>query len=420
MISIGDALLKLGVDDSGLKNSLKGIGGTIEGSLKSSIAGAGMAIAGFGVAAVGAGIAATEKFAETAHELELLSQKTGMGTTALQEYGYAAKLSGSDMSGFEGAVKRMQVNIEMGSKAVATLGIDLSALKGLKPEEQFSKIADMISAVADPADRAAMAVKIFGKAGTDMLPMILGGSKGLQDMAKEANSLGVIMDEGAVKSGASFQEGLEKMEAALGGVVNQIGAELIPVLQPVIPMLMDLIKTLPIKELGKLVADLLPPLVQIIEKIIKAIPMDVLIKLVEAVLVPVLDIITALLPALTPILNLVGIILGVLTPIVDVLGKIVGYIAQIIGSGLASEFSLLTGGSGAWNMPALPSFAGGGIVPGPAGAPVPILAHGGEVVGQGGLVINVAGSVISERNLADIVDRVLYGRLNASGLRSYT
>ena len=61
-------------------------------------------------------------------------------------------------------------------------------------------------------------------------------------------------------------------------------------------------------------------------------------------------------------------------------------------------------------------------MPGPLGAPVPILAHGGESVGMGGggVVINVAGSVISERNLADLVDGVLYKRLNASGVRNYS
>jgi len=386
---------------------LQKFGGNL-GGLKGALQGAGIAIAGFGVAAVGAGISAAKQFASTAHDLELLSQKTGMNTTTLQELGYAAKLSGSDISGLETAVKRMQVNIEMGSKAVATLGIDLTSLQGLKPEEQFAKLADVISAIPDPAERAAMAVKIFGKSGTDMLPMMAGGSAGLQAFAKEAHALGVVMDETAVKSGATFQEGLEKIEAQLGGVVNQIGAQLIPVLQPVIPMLMDLIKTLPIKELGKLITDLLPPLVTIVEKIIKAIPMDVLIKLVEAVLTPVLNIIEALLPALEPILNLIGMILTVLTPVLDVLGKIAGFIAQIIGSGLSTLFS---GGSIGFNMPSLPSFAGGGIVPGPIGAPVPILAHGGESVGSGGGVnITVQGSVISEHNLADIVEKVMYNR----------
>lgn len=63
----------------------------------------------------------------------------------------------------------------------------------------------------------------------------------------------------------------------------------------------------------------------------------------------------------------------------------------------------------------LSPFADGGRVPGPVGAPMPILAHGGELVlnpqqqaavftGGGGITVNVnAGQVISERSFIDMV-----------------
>jgi hypothetical protein len=73
-------------------------------------------------------------------------------------------------------------------------------------------------------------------------------------------------------------------------------------------------------------------------------------------------------------------------------------------------------------------FQTGGIVPGPTGAAVPILAHAGEVVlnpqqqrallnGQagGGLTINVtAGTIVTENELEDIMIRVMarYGLRN--------
>ena len=70
----------------------------------------------------------------------------------------------------------------------------------------------------------------------------------------------------------------------------------------------------------------------------------------------------------------------------------------------------------------------GGIVPGPTGAAVPILAHAGEVVlnpaqqrallnGQfgGGLTVNVsAGTIVTENELEDVMLRVMarYGLRN--------
>jgi hypothetical protein len=78
------------------------------------------------------------------------------------------------------------------------------------------------------------------------------------------------------------------------------------------------------------------------------------------------------------------------------------------------------GGKG-FAMPKLPEFHTGGIVPGPAGAPVPILAMAGERIipagatgtvgrgGTGGITVIVQGSVITERDL---------GRVVADALRS--
>lgn len=66
----------------------------------------------------------------------------------------------------------------------------------------------------------------------------------------------------------------------------------------------------------------------------------------------------------------------------------------------------------------LPGFATGGIVPGPVGAPMLAVVHGGEEVrtpgqqragGGGNIVINVYGSVISERELLGIVKRGAQG-----------
>jgi phage-related protein len=67
------------------------------------------------------------------------------------------------------------------------------------------------------------------------------------------------------------------------------------------------------------------------------------------------------------------------------------------------------GGKG-FAMPKLPEFHAGGIVPGPAGAEVPILAMAGERItpaggGAGGitLIVNIAGNVTTERQLVDAI-----------------
>lgn len=71
------------------------------------------------------------------------------------------------------------------------------------------------------------------------------------------------------------------------------------------------------------------------------------------------------------------------------------------------------GGKG-WKFPNMPKFHGGGIVPGPAGTEVPILAMAGETVtpagGAGGIVVNVYGTVVSERQLVDAIHEGLLNK----------
>lgn len=69
----------------------------------------------------------------------------------------------------------------------------------------------------------------------------------------------------------------------------------------------------------------------------------------------------------------------------------------------------------------LPQFADGGTVPGAAGSPQLVVAHGGETItprggGGGSVVINVSGFVGSELQLAQEIDRMLTRRARTSGL----
>lgn len=77
------------------------------------------------------------------------------------------------------------------------------------------------------------------------------------------------------------------------------------------------------------------------------------------------------------------------------------------------------GGKG-FEMPKLPTFFMGGVVPGSPGSAVPIMAHAGETVvraGQstGDTVIINAGTIVSESQLADLVQKVLLRKQARTG-----
>jgi len=240
-ISIGDAVLKITGDASGLDKTLSGI----DGKMKK----VGIAMAAVGTAIVGSLIAITLKTASAADNIEEMGQRTGLSTTLLQELDYAAKLTGTSIEGLEVATKRMAVTLndaatggEEAQQKLAALGLTISDLQGLSPDEQFLRIAKALGAIPDPTKRAALAIDIFGRSGTDLLPMLADTTMSLDEMLKKAHDLGLVMSEEDVKKAAALNDAITSLKAQFGGIGNAIATTLIPVFKDIVDTISKIIK----------------------------------------------------------------------------------------------------------------------------------------------------------------------------------
>ena len=76
---------------------------------------------------------------------------------------------------------RFLLNAEQGLTAATDTLDELRAsvddFAGKSPEDQFDLFAQKISEIQDPTKRAALAMRVFGKSGAQLLPMINGGKK---------------------------------------------------------------------------------------------------------------------------------------------------------------------------------------------------------------------------------------------------
>ena len=81
-------------------------------------------------------------------------------------------------------MQKFLVEAAQGSKGagdtLSKLGLRLSDLGRLSPDQQFELLADRISKIQDPAIRAATAMEVFGKTGTSLLPLMQDGAKGIE------------------------------------------------------------------------------------------------------------------------------------------------------------------------------------------------------------------------------------------------
>jgi lambda family phage tail tape measure protein len=209
------------------------------GSVLGKLGPAGL-IAGASIAALGVGITAlVMPVARVGDEFFKLSQKTGVSVEALTALDYAAKLSDVSTEGLTKALQKLsvamfdsQVNGEEGSAALKALGVSATDVHGqIRPTEQvLLDLAEKFSVMPDGADKAALAVKLFGKEGLAIVPFLNQGREGITALMEEAQRLGLVMSEDVARASEVFNDNLTRLSAIFEGVQRQIGAAVIPVL----------------------------------------------------------------------------------------------------------------------------------------------------------------------------------------------
>jgi len=235
-IRAGRAFVELGVSDrltAGLRRAQKQLE-----AFGAGLRSIGTRMAAIGVVAVTALLGTANAFSESGDALDKMSARTGVSVEALSELGYAADLSGTDMETLENGLRVMQKTLteaSQGSKGaneeLARLGLTVQNLAELSPDEQFKLLAERISRIQDPAARAAMAMEIFGKAGTKLLPLMADGAAGIEAMQQEARSLGLTVSTETARDAAALNDALGTLWKVLKQGVFAIGGALAPTMK---------------------------------------------------------------------------------------------------------------------------------------------------------------------------------------------
>lgn len=119
-----------------------------------------------------------------------LAQKVGIGIKELAGWTLAANQSGTSMESVAKGVKSLSTYMVENSEQMKAAGITATDANGA-----MIQLADMFKAMPDGVEKTALAVKLFGKAGMDMIPMLNQGSAGLADAFDKAEAYGKKMAE---------------------------------------------------------------------------------------------------------------------------------------------------------------------------------------------------------------------------------
>ena len=172
-----------------------------------------------------------------------LAQRLGMSVESLQALQMAAKLSGVDDA--TGALQKLTVAIgtaaESGkTEAFTKLGLDFQALQAMSPEEQFKAVQQAIAALKTPAEQAAAAVSIFGKAGGELLPLM---SQNLEEIEQRMRRLGAIVGTDQVEAIGSMNDSLDMVKATFDGIIGTVVGNLAPVVESLAEELLGFVES---------------------------------------------------------------------------------------------------------------------------------------------------------------------------------
>ena len=127
----------------------------------------------------------------------------GLDAEFYQELAHAAELGGVSTDQFSKALETFAKNSGLAAEGKGRM---VTALKSLNPEllkaiqnatsqaERIRIVADALDKETDASRKAAIAAAAFGDAGIRMVEMLKGGSAALDETARQARNLGIVVD----------------------------------------------------------------------------------------------------------------------------------------------------------------------------------------------------------------------------------
>jgi hypothetical protein len=167
----------------------------------------------------------------------------GLTTDAFQRLSYAAKLTDTTTESMEGAFKKLNMGMaqfrvgagplhSLMQKINPALARQMRTVKDSK--DAFLLVADAMSRTTNAQTRAAIAQAAFGKAGQEMIPMLLQGRVGLEKLMQEASIYGTVLDDKAIAASEHLEDTLKRLKGSIKSVKDQVLGFIVQAITPYI------------------------------------------------------------------------------------------------------------------------------------------------------------------------------------------
>lgn len=237
--STGQSLTRMGASAKDAGGSMSALNGLMSGSIGSFVKLAGAV--GGAVAAYASVRAAVSAFFDTLARggaLDDLQQRIGIAAESLSRLELAAKLGGTSIEGLATGMKFLSKNLVDASVGGSTAGKALAgafAALGVDAKTAVNDtngaliaLADQFKAMPDGAQKATLAMSLFGKGGLDLIPMLNLGGKKIAELAALSDKLGVTLSGNTAAAMAELEDRFDFLRTAITGVATQITIGMLP------------------------------------------------------------------------------------------------------------------------------------------------------------------------------------------------
>ena len=169
---------------------------------------------------------------DAADALDEMSGRIGVSAKELSGLQLAYRQAGMGNEAMASSLAKLSREMSEGNAGLRALGVNTrnadGSLRGTTAV--LLDVADKFTTLEDGAAKTALAVEIFGKSGTEMVPLLNSGSEGIAQMTAMAEKLGLVIEDETAAQAGQFNDTLELLGLGVQGVGSRIAAQLLPTL----------------------------------------------------------------------------------------------------------------------------------------------------------------------------------------------
>lgn len=174
---------------------------------------------------------------ETQHEMGEMAQKVGLPVKEFSALAHLAKLSGMESEGLGRSIGLLSKNMlaaAQGSKEqrknFAALHLEFKEGNGAlrSTTEILADLADRFKAMPDGPEKTALSLRLLGRSGKDMIPILNEGGDAIRGMIDEARKLGLVIDRDTAAAADRFHQNMVRLRGAVEGLSYKLAEQLLP------------------------------------------------------------------------------------------------------------------------------------------------------------------------------------------------